>query len=96
MVTISRPAADATIAMAEPARVQATNRVNVQKIVDAHLFGLAAASNDLTDPANAPKPNALGSGRRHGKPRTHSRLCVYWRVSRHGQIPSRRDRYQEA
>jgi general secretion pathway protein C len=49
------PAADPNIAMGEPARVQATNRVNVQKIADAHLFGLATASNDLTDAANAPQ-----------------------------------------
>jgi general secretion pathway protein C len=43
------PAADATVTMAEPAQAQATNRVNVQKIADAHLFGLATAV-EATDP----------------------------------------------
>jgi general secretion pathway protein C len=47
-------ASDANIAAAEPARPQGNPRVNVQKIADAHLFGLAEATNELADPANAP------------------------------------------
>jgi general secretion pathway protein C len=47
------PASDGTVAMAEPSQTQPGNRINVQKIADAHLFGLATVSNDA-DPSNAP------------------------------------------
>ncbi len=52
------PAADAAIAMPASPSPQVDNRINVQKIADAHLFGLATASNEPADAANAPPTQA--------------------------------------
>jgi len=50
------PTTDSTALIAAPVTTaQAGNQVNTQKIADAHLFGLATASDEPTDAANAPQ-----------------------------------------
>jgi len=50
------PATDSTVLIAAPVTTaQSGNQVNTQKIADAHLFGLATASDEPTDAANAPQ-----------------------------------------
>jgi general secretion pathway protein C len=55
MLLPTPPEPPVTLAPTQASQPAQTARLNVQKIADAHLFGLATAEAEPTDPANAPQ-----------------------------------------